>query len=249
MLRAPDLRLDTEKRAIAIVGQLVENAPSLVFHLRTSFREQMVRAAETYSSGSEKPCKDERELIDRLVDTTDEIYSDLGMHLGNVGILASVIAQELKNNGHKVDPGLSYKGGAIHDIGKLDPLIYHLVSFPGKLGPTQKETTKLHTDIGYKVLTKFDIPDKTALFALQHHERLNGTGYPQGLSDKDLSLETRVVTVADAVDAMMQDRPGREGKSVPEILKELVKGVGTHFDERVVEAYLRICKNLGYPEL
>lgn len=246
MLRVIDYRADLERRATDIVFQLVKNKPALALHLRADFREQIARTVGVESE-MERAFENERDLIDQIVDTTYEIHPDLGDHLGNVGIFAAAIADELKEE--DPDAELCYKGGAIHDIGKLDPVIYNMVSYPGKLGPAEKLLTSRHAELGYRVLKRFDIQEKTALMALQHHERIDGTGYPQRLLPDKISLETRIVSVADAVDAMLQDRPGRKGMKVPDIVGQLVKGAGTHFDKRVVAAYLRICKNLGYSEL
>lgn len=246
MLRVNDYRVNLERRATDIVFKLAKNNPTLTLYLREDFRGQVVRALEIDPKrGSE--CVSERDLIDQIVDTTYEIHHDLGTHLENVGILAAAIAEEMKAGIEDPDTELCYKGGAIHDIGKLDPVIYSIISYPGKLALDEKLVTSSHAELGYRVLKRFDIQEETALMALQHHERIDGTGYPQRLPEEKISLETRIVSVADAVDAMLQDRPGRKGMGIRDIVHQLIRGAGTHFDERVVKAYLRICKNLGYP--
>lgn len=238
-----------DERAMDIVVMLVEQDHVLLHNVREDLRDRVERLVgkrgkERKNSGT--LCVDEGALVHRIGEIAGDLHADLGLHLGNVGMLAKAIARQLQSQGFETDPQLCYSGGAMHDVGKLDPIIYELVSFPGKLLPKEKEVTEIHAEMGYKALTKFDLPDRISRFALEHHERLDGTGYPNGLSAEQIDLETRVVTVADAVDAMLQNRPGRKSHDIRYVMRELEKGKGKHFDERVVKAFFEICSRQGY---
>lgn len=128
----------------------------------------------------------------------------------------------------------------LHDIGKLSisPLI---LNKPGRLTPLELDTMKCHSFSGYSILKDVTFLSKSADIILQHHEWMNGKGYPKGLMGNELHVMAKVISVADAFDAMTTSRPYRtDPLSFEEAKKELLRGIGTQFDEEVVAAFFRV---------
>ncbi|MBO8161464.1 MAG: HD domain-containing protein [Thermosipho sp. (in: Bacteria)] len=133
-------------------------------------------------------------------------------------------------------------GALVHDIGKIGVPIEILVK-PGKLSEKEFELIKEHPIIGHNLLKDLIYPYNTlAEIALQHHERLNGTGYPNGLKGSDISLESRIIAVADVVEAMSSHRPYRPSLGIEKALDVITKGKGKLFDPEVVNACISLFK-------
>ena len=158
-------------------------------------------------------------------------------HQQRVGKLASNIAWELKLTDDQIH-GL-FISGLLHDIGKI-VIPSEILLKPGKLREAELEIIKLHAQKGYDLLKNIDFPWPVARTAYQHHERLNGSGYPLKLAGRDIFIESRILAVADVVEAMSFDRPYHKGLKIDEILKELEKNKNVWYDEAVVDA----CVNL-----
>ena len=114
------------------------------------------------------------------------------------------------------------------------------MSKPGRLTETEFSIIKNHPDVAYDILKKIDFPWPVADIVLQHHEYLDGSGYPQGLKKKDILLEARILTIADIVEAMASHRPYRPALGIDKALDEVKFGRGTRFDPNVVDACLAI---------
>ena len=99
---------------------------------------------------------------------------------------------------------------------------------------------KTHPQAGYNLLKDIDFPWPVAEIVLQHHERLDGSGYPQGLKGKEILQEARIIAVADVVEAMASDRPYRKALGIEAALKEIKRGRGTLYDEEAVDACLAL---------
>jgi PAS domain S-box-containing protein len=123
----------------------------------------------------------------------------------------------------------------VHDIGKIY-VPAEILCKTGSLDETEYSLVKTHVQRGYDTLKNIDFPWPIAQIILQHHERLDGSGYPNGLKQEDILLEARLIAVADTLDAMSTHRPYRPAKGVAEALSEICRGKGTLFDEKVVEA-------------
>jgi diguanylate cyclase (GGDEF)-like protein/putative nucleotidyltransferase with HDIG domain len=128
-------------------------------------------------------------------------------------------------------------GGIVHDLGKIG-IPDHVLLKPGPLAPGEWKQMQRHPEIGAQILDKASLPD-LAGWVLAHHERPDGTGYPQGLSGDAVSLEARILSVADAYEAMTSDRPYRARMSAQSARDELLSHRGTQFDTTVVDALLR----------
>jgi HD-GYP domain-containing protein (c-di-GMP phosphodiesterase class II) len=129
--------------------------------------------------------------------------------------------------------------GTLHDLGKF-AIPADLLSKPGKLTPQEFALIKTHPQVAYNILEPVSLPGNTAEIILQHHERLNGSGYPQGLKGEEICLEARILGVADVMEAMCSHRPYRPSLGLPETLDELTKNKGILYDAAVVETCLKL---------
>ncbi|MBS3788133.1 HD domain-containing protein [Candidatus Bipolaricaulota bacterium] len=131
-----------------------------------------------------------------------------------------------------------------HDIGKAE-VPDELLEKKSKLTEEEWEIMEKHTVWGREMLVKADHLQKAAEIVEQTHERLDGEGYPKGLSGEDILLEARIISVVDAWDAMRTDRPYRDALTKPEAIEELKENKGTQFDPKVVDAFLTMLRNKG----
>lgn len=129
--------------------------------------------------------------------------------------------------------------GLYHDIGKIS-LPDTLLQKPGALSEKEFETVRKHTEYGYQILRAADEYSDLAKHALYHHERIDGTGYPEGLNGTDIPLFARIIAVADAFEAMTSDRPYRSAMREAEAFRELEAHSGTQFDPEIVKTFMRI---------
>ncbi|MDO9070413.1 MAG: HD-GYP domain-containing protein [Deltaproteobacteria bacterium] len=129
--------------------------------------------------------------------------------------------------------------GTLHDLGKF-AIPSDLLSKPGKLTPQEFALIKTHPQVAYNILEPISLPGNTAQIILQHHERLNGSGYPQGLKGEEILLEARILGVADVMEAMCSHRPYRASLGLAETLDELTKNKGILYDAAVVETCLKL---------
>lgn len=157
-------------------------------------------------------------------------------HQQNVADLAERIAHEM---------GLSQErcrivrfAALVHDIGKNAVPLEMLVK-PTSLTAVEHDVIKQHVEAGYKVLSRIEFAQPVADVMRQHHERLDGSGYPAGLRGDDILLEARILAVADTVDAMANDRPYRKAPGLRAALAVLEQAAGTHYDPDVVAAFRR----------
>ncbi len=164
-------------------------------------------------------------------------------HERRVAEIAAAIGKEMGLDEHTQE-GLRI-AGHLHDIGKIN-IPSEILAKPSKLTELEYEIIKGHPESGYNVLKDVDFPWPVAQVALQHHERINGTGYPQGLKGEDILLEARITAVADVVEAMGSHRPYRPGLGLEPALNEIERGMGTLYDIEVAQACLRLFKEKGY---
>jgi len=158
-------------------------------------------------------------------------------HQKRVANLARAIATEMKLPPEQID-GIRI-AGAIHDIGKIS-VPSEILSKPSQLSTIEFEIIRNHPSAGYQILKEIDFPWPVAKIILQHHERINGSGYPAGITGKDIVLEAKVLAVADVVEAMASHRPYRPALAINKALKEVSQNKGTLYDEQAVNACLRL---------
>lgn len=154
-------------------------------------------------------------------------------HQKRVAELARAIGIKLKMPDDFVNS--IYMGGMLHDIGKIN-VPENILNKPGKLTENEFDIIKTHPKSGYDILKTIDFPWRIENMALQHHERLDGSGYPKGLAKEDIIMESKIIGVADVVEAMSLDRPYRKAFGVKFALEEVERYKGTKFDKAVVEA-------------
>lgn len=131
--------------------------------------------------------------------------------------------------------------GHLHDIGKLGTYEY-ILDKPGRLNEEEQKIIRLHPAKGAEILAPIKELKKIVPVIRHHHENYDGTGYPEGLKGEMIPFASRILTVADTVDAMGADRPYRKGKTTDEIVAELKRCSGTQFDPAIVDTYLRMLR-------
>lgn len=129
--------------------------------------------------------------------------------------------------------------GTLHDLGKI-AIPSNLLAKPGKLTPPEFALLKTHSEVAYRILKPINLPGCTAEIILQHHERLNGTGYPQGLRGHEILLEARILGVADVMEAMCSHRPYRDSLGLTAALEEITRNQGIFYDAAVVQTCLKL---------
>lgn len=164
-------------------------------------------------------------------------------HQRRVAKLAVAIATEMGLSDDQVK-GL-HMACVVHDIGKIH-VPAEILSSPGKLSDAEFEIIKTHSKVGWEILKGIDFPWPVAEMVYQHHEKLDGSGYPRGLKGDEILLESRILTVADVVEAMTSHRPYRPGLGVFPALQEIFRDKGKYYDMAVVEACLRVFMEKSY---
>lgn len=166
-------------------------------------------------------------------------------HSHTVATYAKLIGQELGLHGERLQTLL--QGCELHDIGKI-AVPDTILMKPGPLTKEEYEIVKQHPVWGAKILEPLTFLKDVAMTVRQEHERWDGRGYPDGLKGEEIRLEARVVSVADAWDAMTSNRPYRAPMSRDAAILELTRGAGTQFDPMIVDAFLRVLEHGKPPE-
>jgi len=164
-------------------------------------------------------------------------------HQKRVADLARTIATEMKLP-HDTIEGIRM-AGSIHDIGKLS-LPAEILSKPTKLTNIESSLIKEHPQIGYEMLKDVESPWPLAQIVHQHHERINGSGYPKNLKGDEILMESRILAVADVVEAMASHRPYRPTLGIDTALEEIVKNKGILYDDAVADTCLKLFREKGY---
>jgi len=157
--------------------------------------------------------------------------------------LACTIAQEMGLSRSQRDA--IRMAGIMHDIGKISIPAEILIK-PGRLTETEFSLLKTHPRVGYDILKEIEWPHPIAEIVLQHHERMDGSGYPQGLSGEDILLEARILAVADVVESMNSFRPYRPALGIDIAMEEISNNKGILYDTDVVDSCLRVFREKGF---
>lgn len=164
-------------------------------------------------------------------------------HQRRVADLACSIATELGLSEEQIN-GIRFSG-LIHDLGKIS-VPAEILSKPGRINELEFNLIKSHPQVGYDILRKIEFPWPIAQIVLQHHERIDGSGYLQGLSGQDILMEARVLAVADIVEAMASHRPYRPALGVDKALEEISQNKGILYDPCAAEACSKVFAEKGY---
>jgi len=182
------------------------------------------------------------QTVSALAKTVQFRDSYTAAHQENVAELSCRIAKELGMSDEDIE-GLRL-AGLLHDIGKINiPLRY--LTKPGKLDKDEWAIMREHPKTGYDILKNLNFPWPIAEMVLQHHERLDGSGYPGGLSGPRIMREARIMAVADVIDAMASHRPYRPALGIGPALEEIERNRGRLYDAEAVDAALRIFKKVN----
>lgn len=164
-------------------------------------------------------------------------------HQHRTAALAIAIGRELGFDADRLE-GLRI-AALIHDLGVIS-LPAEIQTRPGKLNPIEFEMVKGHSQIGYDIVKDIEFPWPIADMILQHHERINGSGYPQGLKGPDILQEAKIIGVADVTEAMCSHRPYRPALGAEAAIAELLAHRGTLYDEASVDACVRLFRDKGF---
>jgi putative two-component system response regulator len=129
----------------------------------------------------------------------------------------------------------------LHDAGKVG-VPDAILKKPGALDASEWRVMRMHPEFSWAVLRLVPGLERASLYALHHHEKYNGSGYPAGLKGEEIPIGSRIVSVIDSFDAMVASRPYKEGLPIEEALRRLVADSGTHFDPAVVQHFIRIAR-------
>ena len=192
---------------------------------------------------------DARKLERALEDTIQAIATTIEArdpytagHQKRVAQLAAAIARDMGLPEERIKGVL--RGATIHDIGKIY-IPSEILSRPGRLSAAEFSLIKIHPQVGYDIVKEIEFPWPVAEMILQHHERLDGSGYPHGLSGQ-IILEARILAVADVVDAMVSHRPYRAALGVDAALEEILRHRGVLYDAAVSDTCLRLFRDKGF---
>jgi len=164
-------------------------------------------------------------------------------HQQRVANLATAIAQEMGLTRDQIE-GI-HMAGLIHDLGKIS-VPAEILSKPGRISKIEFDLIKTHPRVGYEILKSIEFPWPLAQMVLQHHERIDGSGYPAGIEGKDILLGARILGVADVIEAMASHRPYRPALGIDRALSEISDNNGKLYDPDVVEACLNLFLKKGF---
>lgn len=177
--------------------------------------------------------------MSRIVESRDPYTAG---HEQQVARIACIISEKLLLPVDRVEA--IRIAGQLHDIGKI-AVPSEILTKPGRLSPLEMEMVKTHCQNAYDILKAIEFPYPVAKIILQHHERMDGSGYPQGLKGEDILLEARIIACADVIEAISSHRPYRPAMDIDTAMKEITDHRGILYDANVVDACLDIYRTQG----
>lgn len=219
------------------IAPLSELAGDMAFGITT------LRARTRQEENARKLEKSLEDTVQAVATTIEARDPYTAGHQKLVARIAVGIAREMGLDGGFL-VGLQ-RGAEIHDIGKVY-IPSEILNRPGRLSEIEFSLIKTHPEVGYQIIKDVDFPWPVAAMIYQHHERLDGSGYPQGLKGEQILLEARILAVADVVEAMMSHRPYRAALGIDAALDEIARFSGTLFDADAVAACIRLFRERGF---
>ena len=180
------------------------------------------------------------EAITKTVETRDPYTAG---HQKKVADIAKEIARDMGLSRDIIES--VNLAGQIHDLGKI-AIPSEILNKPGRINEIEFALIKTHSEMGYEIMKNIDFPWPIADIVLQHHEKIDGSGYPRGLKGDEILIQARIIAVADVLEAMASHRPYRAALGIDAAFAELQKNSGTHFDPEIVESCIRIFKEKGF---
>jgi diguanylate cyclase (GGDEF)-like protein len=180
-------------------------------------------------------------VLDSILETLVAKTEETKEHSDRMAVMCVDVMKELKmfRASEIEDMRLLAK---VHDVGKITIPDY-ILNKPGKLTPSEFDVIKKHSEAGYKIIKNITDSDFVSEAVLGHHEKWDGTGYPQGLKGEDIPMFARILSVADSYDAMTSNRIYNKIKTKEEAINEIKRCTGTQFDPKVVEAFLKVMQD------
>jgi response regulator RpfG family c-di-GMP phosphodiesterase/PAS domain-containing protein len=237
-VREPDA---FDKEEVQLLEKLADDLTFGITTLRT--RLERDRMAYTHQHHAEILRKSLEESIQAIANTLEMRDPYTAGHQKRVAKLAVAIAVELglpEEQAHGI-----HLAASIHDLGKIQ-VPGEILSKPGTLSAIEFMLIKTHAQAGYDILKGIEFPWPIATMVLQHHERLDGSGYPHGLKGEQMLLGSRILAVADVLEAMASHRPYRPLIGIEAALQEIERGRGTEYDPEVVDACLKLFRQEQY---
>jgi putative nucleotidyltransferase with HDIG domain len=223
---------------------LTELASDLAFGIATlRTRAERDRNAYEHEHHAEILQRSLEQTIGAMADTVDARDPYTAGHQRRVGELAVAIAREMGLPEEKIH-GIRL-AAAVHDLGKIH-VPAEILAKPGKLSDIEFMLIKTHPQAGYDILKDVEFPWPIADIVRQHHERLDGSGYPQGLKGEQILVESRIMAVADVVETMSSHRPYRPAIGIELALKEIERGRGSVYDPAVTDACLKLFREVKF---
>ncbi|MFH2218128.1 MAG: HD domain-containing phosphohydrolase [Pseudomonadota bacterium] len=198
------------------------------------YRQDLEQMVEERTVRLQKALEGIIQAMARTVEVRDPYTAG---HQQRVADLAVTIAIKMNIPKNQIE-GIRM-GGMIHDLGKIS-VPAEILSKPSRLTEIEFAFIKTHSMVGYDIIADIEFPWPIAQMVLQHHEKMNGSGYPQGLSGEDILLEARILCVADVVEAMASHRPYRPALGLDKAMEEISKNKGEFYDPEVVDALFRL---------
>jgi response regulator RpfG family c-di-GMP phosphodiesterase len=225
-------REEFDEQHLSIVSRKLEQKVAELEHANAELRAGEARLRQTMTGFVS--------TIDRIIEYRDPYTAG---HEHRVGLLAAAIGREMGLEASRVE-GLMY-GGFVHDVGKIFAPA-EILTRPGRLSDVEMAMVRTHARVGYDILKDVEFPWPIAQMALQHHERWDGSGYPDGLAGEEIMLEARILAVADVVESMASHRPYRPSLGLDAALAEIDSGSGKRYDPDAAAACLRLFRQQGY---
>ena len=226
---------------VALLEELAEDISFGIsgLHMRGE-RDQAVAEHQRAQEQLSEVLEDTVQAIAATVEKRDPYTAG---HQRRVADLAAAIGGELGLPHERIFA--LHLAGVVHDLGKIS-IPAEILSKPGRLTDIEFSLIQQHPQAGYDILKEVEFPWPLAQFVLQHHERLDGSGYPNGLKGDDILLEARIIAVADVIEAMSSHRPYRPGLGLETALQEISDHRDTLYDPSVVDAALRLFREHDY---
>jgi len=182
-----------------------------------------------------------RKLVYQIMDAVLKVFQlkdpYTAAHQKKVALLSSAIAKEMNLSEGQIES--IYIAAMIHDIGKIS-VPTEILSKPAAINEAEYTLIKNHPEIAFETLKDIESPWQTTEIIMQHHERLDGSGYPLGLTGEEIILEAKILGVADVIEAMSSHRPYRPSLGIEKALEEIVKNKGKLYDPKVVDACVSV---------
>lgn len=231
---------DFDPEQVKLLSQLADDLAFGITALRTRVQRRL--AEEKLKQSMEKLGEALEGTIQAMALIVESRDPYTAGHQKRVSYLAHAIAREMNLPPYQLE-GIRL-AGFVHDLGKVATPA-EILTKPGRISGIEFNLIKSHPEVGYEILREIEFPYPIAQIVRQHHERIDGSGYPQGLSDGKILLEARILAVADVVEAIASHRPYRPALGVEKALEEIVRHRGVFYDALAVDACLRLFLKRG----